>query len=384
MGEKPEHSPLGASSMSRWEHCIGSYRLIEQLAKSEFPEEEPEYRAEGTAAHELIELCLRSGEEPWMWLGQKMPNGVTVTVPMVTGVQTYLDEVLPIMARAEHSYIEFPISAPIHPLFYGKLDFGGIDGHTLYVRDYKNGEGLAVNERGPQTKYYAYGVLHLHPEIRRVNIGIVQPNFIGLPPVRSYEVDAEEIHMWALDELLPAMHAAERGGPLVPGEWCIFCPAKLVCPALSGMFAAACNASPNAERAMSDAQLALNWKMIGPVKKFIKALEEETFRRMNGGRELSGLKLTYKKTNRVWKTGADVQFDYLYGDSAYTERELKSPAQMEDIGANAAELVKQWAFTPEAGLTVALESAKGIAVKPQTSKEAFANFIDVKLKIEDI
>lgn len=370
--------------MSRWSACRGSYQLIQSLAPSAFPEEEPDYRAEGTAAHELIARCLNSGDEPWLWLGQKMTNGVSVTIPMTTAVQVFLDEVLPLMARASQVYIEFPISAPIHPLFYGTLDWAAIVDHTLYIRDYKNGEGLLVDERGPQTRYYSYGVLNLHPEIRKVNIGIVQPNFIGPEPVRSYECPADDIHSWAFEELLPAMQAAERGGQLTPGDHCIFCPAKLVCPALTGMFAAAATATPNAPRAMSDTQLALNWKMIAPVKKHIKAVEDESFRRLNGGCELSGLKLVHKKTNRVWKDGAEAEFKSNYGGAAYTEPELKSPAQMEDIGAEATALVKKWAFTPEAGLTVALEKDARIGVKQPNSKEAFAKFIDAGIKLADI
>lgn len=370
--------------MSRWSTCKGSYRLIQMLAPSEFPEEEPDYRAEGTAAHELIERCLRDNHEPWEFLGLSMSNGVKVTIPMTTAVQVYLDEVMPLMRVADISYIEFPISAPIHPLFYGKLDLGVIRDNTLYVRDYKNGEGVYVDERGPQTKYYAYGVLHLHPEIRRVNIGVVQPNFSGVSLVRSYECDADDIHMWAMEELLPAMQAAEAGGELTPGEHCRFCPAKLCCPMLKGMFAAAANTPPPSAAAMSDMQLALDVKMIEPVKKYIKAIEEELFKRLNHGRQIDGFKLVHKKANRVWKEGADVFFFDAYGDEARNPAVMKSPAQIEDLGPAAASLVKQWAYTPESGLTVAPAKDPRIAIQPENSQKAFANMVDGLLKAEDI
>jgi hypothetical protein len=56
---KPAHSPLGASSMERWQNCPGSIRLSRGI-----PNTESVYAQEGTKAHELAERILTTGEIP--------------------------------------------------------------------------------------------------------------------------------------------------------------------------------------------------------------------------------------------------------------------------------------------------------------------------------
>jgi hypothetical protein len=48
---------------------------------------------------------------------------------------------------------------------------------------------------------------------------------------------------------------------------------------------------------------------------------------------------------------------------------------MEEVSGDAPKLVKEWAYTPQTGLTVALERDKRPAVKVQSSTEAFGEAV---------
>jgi len=72
----------------------------------------------------------------------------------------------------------------------------------------------------------------------------------------------------------------------------------------------------------------------------------------------------------VFKDGAIEALQEL-GPAIYTTPELKSPSQIEKIGSRAKELVKEWAYMPAVGLTVAPITDKRQAVKVQTTAEAF-------------
>ena len=58
------HSPLGASSCSRWWNCPGSV----QLSKG-FHGRSSVFAREGTAAHELSEMCLHQNRDAHEFLG---------------------------------------------------------------------------------------------------------------------------------------------------------------------------------------------------------------------------------------------------------------------------------------------------------------------------
>lgn len=104
-------------------HCPGSIALLKLLGIQE-QSDDPSYRKEGTAMHACAEHCLTNEQDAWEVIGQEFGgDGIIIDQPMALAVQTYIDYVLPLMADADRYYIEYGISSPIHPDFYGKLDF---------------------------------------------------------------------------------------------------------------------------------------------------------------------------------------------------------------------------------------------------------------------
>lgn len=395
------HSPLGASGAERWMNCAGSITLIAELQRQidelGIPaEDDPDYRREGIAMHEAAEHCLKQGADTWEIVGVEFFNTKIDTV-MAGHIQVYLDRCREDMATAALHYIEMPLARPdVHPDMFGTLDFAAIFGSPMReapgpgnyivptlvkVRDLKGGEGIVVDpEENPQMKYYAFMLIDAHPnwdDETPVELEIVQPRaFHPDGPIRTWSTTVGEIREWVKSELLPAMAATELDNTLDAGPHCRFCPAKLVCPLLTSLFRAAATCNPADVANYSNESLARSWRYSKAVKFYIDALDRQMFDRLNRGQEFPEIaKLVPKRANRVWKPEAKDAALHMFGEKAVTPSELKSPAELEKLGAKAKEFVKEHAYTPDTGLTVAPWDDPKPAVKVQTSTEAFAGAV---------
>lgn len=379
-----DHSPLGGSGAERWMNCPGSQTLLKML---DLPDDESDFAAEGSAAHAAAEHCLLNGQDTWEIVGQKF-KGYTITDELALPIQVYLDTCRADMTEGVTWKVETRIgkrhdgSRP-HPLYYGSVDFFAYGENRLVVTDFKFGVGIQVDpEWNAQGLYYAYGILISRPRVRddrEVVIRIVQPRgFHPAGPVREWVTTAGEVLHWGETVLLPAMAAVEFDSSFLAGKWCRFCPAKLACPALSGMFEAATKADITSLPALDAARIGRDYAMIDQVEMYIKALETEVLSRNMAGHTVPGTKLVQKKADRVFKAGAEEIFKARFGEAAFTPAKLKSPAEMEKIEPAAKTLVNEWAFKPDTGLTHALATDKGAAIKVETVTAKFAQFKDLQ------
>jgi len=381
---EPEHSPKGASSAERWLNCSGSSTL---LAKLKFPTtDEEEWTKLGIAAHQAASACLVDSLDAWEMIGREF-HGIKVDKTMAMHIQVYLDYVSQFMRPGVTIGIEERIGADPakrpHPDFYGTVDFDAYGAEEFRIVDFKYGEGIIVDPDGnPQEQYYAYGRLYerrlrgvaLNPE-RKVVLAIVQPRAFHVEgPVREWDTTVGELLNWGDTVLIPAMEAVELDTDFVPGDWCRFCPAKLFCPVLTGLFGAAARANPDAIPNLSDDRLSLEWKHREAVKRYLAALEAEVYRRNMTGNTVPETKLVWKKSNRVLKEGGEQLFVARFGEEAYEPQKVKSVAQLENISAEAKSLVKEWAYMPKTGLTVAAISDKRPAVAVDKITDTFAHF----------
>ena len=146
---------------------------------------------------------------------------------------------------------------------------------------------------------------------------------------------------------------------------------------MHGMFAAALDSHVADVKTISEVSLGQDYRLAATVKMYLKALEEEVFNRLMTGKEIQGVKLVAKKADRVWKDGAEERFRSQFEAEALTIPTFKTPAQME-IVLDARELVKEWAYTPQTGLTVALAEDKRRAVKVDMASKTFAGLVDTE------
>lgn len=378
---RPLHSPLGASGAERWTNCHGSVTLLKHLQLDE--SDEADWTREGTAGHEAAAHALLEGLDAYELVGMTF-HETPITAALATPLQTYLDHV---RSLGDLQHVEYPISSPIHPLFYGQLDYGriGIDasGQVIDVVDLKMGEGLAVEvEDNAQLKYYAFGLIDgLERQTGRefappnkVRLTIVQPRITWHPdgPVRTWETSVSAIKHWVEGTLVQHMRAAEFDASLAAGPWCRFCPAKLVCPLLTAGFGAMAKANPAHVEQMTPARLGLEYEAIKAAKHYITAVERQALSVLMRGEAVPGLKLVRKRANRAWKPGAPELAAKRFGQEAFTKPELMTPAALEAAVPRAKDWIKEFAFTPDTGLTVALASEPGVAQTATPAVERFA------------
>jgi len=373
------HSPLGASSAKRWMACPSSATLIRQ---QKIIGKDSEWAMEGTVAHEVAAMCLEGDQDAWEIVGQRIKDH-DVTCEMAEAVQVYLDYCRSIMAdKGVKVFIEYGVKLErLHESLWGTADFVAISRDVLYIADYKHGAGVKVETaENEQMMYYAYAVLMSLPEGDRpetVSMAIVQPRYFGFNGVEDYCISSAELEVWGSEVLLPAMEVASADNPesFCPGSHCQFCPAKLQCPALTGMFRAALASQLDGVPKMTDAQLGLEWAQIEAVKFYITAVQREVEARLLKGKPVPGLKLVAKRADRVWKDGAASQLRAVLGDAAFNEPKLKSPSEVSKISKGARGFVAEWAFTPQTGYTVAPLSDNREGVTPPSGQDIFGSIV---------
>lgn len=230
---EPEHVAHGGSVVKRFWNCPGSIRLSEGQ-----PNRSSRYADEGTAAHELIRLCLVNKQAAEEYVGWVV-GGVYVTSETAEYVQVFIDhcnstrgDSPPRLVLIEERVDLASLGARV-PL-RGTVDYGQIvTGHRLLiVNDYKHGEGIRVEGRGDmQTRYYALGLLfrvrELHPlvDIDRVRMSIVQPRIRGGQAIQTEEIGASELVEWGAELIGRVEATLQPDAPLHAGDWCKFCPA---------------------------------------------------------------------------------------------------------------------------------------------------------------
>lgn len=361
----PAHSPLGASAAERWMNCPGSVKAAQVVRQMErFDEGDPEYRKNGTLAHELGARCLQEGIDAWQLVG--VPG---FDMAMERGISCYVNYVERLVKTGATLDVEQRMHRPeIHPMFYGTLDAALLWTSAiaplkrLEIVDYKHGEGILVEvEDNAQESYYAVGkVVELNlADDTPVRLTIVQPNaFHPDGPIRSYDTTAGRLRRWLWDRLVPAM---ERGGApeYKIGDWCRFCPAALACPAYDDLV----------ERVLRDGTC--TYREAQALKIIIKRREEQEFKDLMSGLPGTGGKLVHKQTYRVWKHGAETKLVGALGTAAWKEPELISPAVAEKLPGGDV-LVAELAWQPPSpDPTVAILESKKKDWHPQKASEVF-------------
>lgn len=380
----PLHSRLGASGAERWMNCSASSRLIERVAQAaQFEAEDPDWTVEGRNAHSLAAHCLDSDVDAWQLMG--LPAWSFVTVEMAMAVQVYLDYVRSLPGPNKR-WVERRMHRPdIHPLFYGTLDceveyLVDMSAQTpvrpsimLEIVDYKHGAGVLVEvENNAQTMYYANGRLIDRPYLLgsdRVKLTIVQPRGYLDEKVRSWVTTVQELRTWLVEHLVPAMQKTESpDAEFKLGEWCRFCPAKLVCPAYDDL----------ARKVLNGAVLTYPEAM--QLKMLIAAAKKAEYTALMNGEPGTGGKLVMAKVDRVFKPAAEAKLAETYGTGAYTAPKLLSPAAVEALPGGKA-IVAEFAYKPEAGYSVAPLGDPRSAVTPKKPSELFGAVVQ---KVVDI
>lgn len=325
---------------------------------------------EGNAAHDLAEDCLKSGKdaddflgkeyivhhnEPiytkeGKWTGGYTPATETFTVDddMSEAVQVYLDYVRSLIEPGDRVVFEhrFDLSR-YHPKFFGTADCVIIkkDGR-VYVIDYKHGKGVAVDaDDNPQLKYYALGAVTTLDVVglTSVHLVIVQPRCSHLEgTIRTASIDALDLLDWAVDLVAAAKRTEQPDAPLSAGEWCKFCDAAAICPALQKMCLDAALADFSDDgtihlpdpHTLGDNSMKQIIHSIDMIEDWCQRVREYNHAQALAGNVPDGFKLVNKRPQRKWLDAECVPAVLTMFDidpATLFNNKLKSPAQIETV-----------------------------------------------------
>lgn len=177
--------------------CLPSVSFIDMLVAMRLidPGGSSVYADEGTAAHEIRELCLNLGLDPHHFIGTVIyVNGAPypVTSEMAEFLQPGIDWI------RQHTLdpdVEIRVDlSPWLPGQFGTMDGGWVSGDTLYASDLKYGAGEPVSaEDNRQQKLYALGYWHYlgrPAAVKKVVVCIDQPRAGGL---KFWECSIEDL-----------------------------------------------------------------------------------------------------------------------------------------------------------------------------------------------
>lgn len=229
------HSIFSASGSGLWMHCAGG--LLPNLLA---PDEAKEEAAEGTVAHGVGELWLRTCKKPSHLIGtvQTIKEGdrsydIEITVEMLHYVQEYFDwcSWLP----GKH-FIETKVYySQITPIERqgGTADHVACTYQRMVITDLKFGKGVQVfAKNNTQALLYALGFFYENDwlyDFQEIEMRICQPRMSHFD---TWIVSRAELLEFAEHARVRAHLAWSLDAPRTPGEkQCLFCKVKASCAA---------------------------------------------------------------------------------------------------------------------------------------------------------
>lgn len=234
------HALLSASGASRWIACPPSAQL-----EQDFLEEQSDFAAEGTAAHELAETMLKHqleiiDKKQFNAQMKKHKAGQFYSLDMQEHIDGYVSVVMErvnaIRAKTKDALVLLEQRLDFSkwvPKGFGTGDVLIIGDGLMEIIDLKFGKGVPTAAYGnPQIRLYGLGALHQFGflyDIDLVRMTIIQPR---LDSITSDEMPTVDLVKWAEDEVAPKAELAMAGeGELAAGEHCRFCRVRYTCRA---------------------------------------------------------------------------------------------------------------------------------------------------------
>ena len=371
------HALLGASSAERWLACPPSVRLSEK-----FPDTAGVFAREGTLAHSLAELKVRSyftvmTKSAYTRAYNKIRKDELFSTEMDNVTDAYLDYI-------KDCAMQFPAPPTVAcevkvnfsgyvPDGFGTADLVMIGGNTLRVIDFKYGKGVRVEATGnPQMRLYALGALLKYNtlfDIDSVRMTIFQPRLSGVQS--SDEITVKELLEWAEKYVKPRAKLAYKGeGEFAPSEEvCKFCRAKAQCKARADKNLKLFDEAPDAMLLTPEEAGAILEKA-ADIQAWLTDLEGLVSSTLLSGQPVTGWKMVEGRSNRKFADELKVveaMKSAGYDESLLYERKLITLTQMEkDFGKKAvAETLGELIVKPQGKPTLAPAKDKRPELKPE-------------------
>jgi hypothetical protein len=343
------HTSISPSICERFWNCPGSVALCEKCP----PVPENKYMREGINAHYLAQYCLLKGLHPSVMAEDYLvePHSkeeFLVSQDMADAVSVYVEEITKDLENEgltlKDLEVERGFTLDIDPDAKGTNDacFCTPSGR-LYVYDYKHGAGKIVEaENNKQAMYYAAGKAQ-ECLAEEIIIKIVQPRGKDGQPVKEFRVDVKDLDQFKEDLKEHIASAKNENASRCSGEWCRFCPAKVLCPEFRASIFKEANELPASgmdeislpvPKTITEGDLLENLykfdafcSKIAELKDAVHAIALELARH---GKVADGYKLIQKEGNRKWVDESKVIALYAQKVNVW-EQKLLSPAKLEKL-----------------------------------------------------
>lgn len=356
------HAKLSASGSARWLNCPGSVKAEEGYEDSTSP-----FAQEGTAAHELSDICLSNNIQPDTYL-DKHVEGVLVDDDMIEYVSGYISYVRSF--EGEQFYESRVDYSPWVPEGYGTSDAVVIQSDKVHIIDLKYGRGVVVDaENNTQGMLYALGVYndygYLFDNVSEFVIHIYQPRVNNFS---TWSISLDDLLKWGEWVKLQADLALSKDAERIPGDkQCQWCKAKATCKSLSKFtqeimmkeFDDLEELESPEQLTKQQLRLVLDNKKL--IESWLDAVEKHITTLLFDGKKFEGFKIVEGRSLRRWSNedlAAKTLID-LKGEDLVYKKSLISAAQAEKlVGKKNYHLISDYIVKPSGKPTLAKESDK--------------------------
>lgn len=294
-----------------------------------------------------------------------------VVVPYLGEGWTYRNE-----SRAEPC---LPLrSAGVTP---GRLDF--VSYHhataTLVVVDFKFGFREVAAEGNAQMMNYAAAMVPQFPDTKAVRLVIVAPNAGGTV---AYGLRLRELDEWVAKTAATLDVDWTFPPPLVSGDHCRYCPARVTCPKLLELQEEA--VEEGTPRHDAAAHLGRRKAVLDTVEVLRKAVDAEVARQLDLGLAVPGYKLVAGRGSTQWRdpvNGPKLAVAK-WGADAYQPGKLRTPAQLRDDLPGGDLFAAEHMWKRPGALKVEPASSTKPEIKQRTMAERMAILRDMAMRGE--
>lgn len=330
-----DHAILSPSASGRWLVCNRAARL-----ELQFPDEESDFAKEGTLAHSIAEVLLKSGEylltiDKWKYFKEQEFYSEAMYEHVQDFVNYIYEHKNPNVKNWHSPERKVDLSAWV-PEGFGHIDDPFVAGNVLHIFDLKFGKGVQVSAQdNSQLKIYALGMLdELEAvfDIDEVHLHIYQPR---LNNIDKFVISVEDLKFWGNTVLIPAARLAFDGeGEFVAGDHCHFCRARHQCRALADYNLELAKLRFEDYSLLNDDELMQIFAQRKIFESWIKAVSDFALAQALKGKQWPGYKVVEGRSNRKYKDEdkiAKILLDKLYISNMHKPKELLNLEDMQKL-----------------------------------------------------
>jgi len=344
------HSDIvGGSTAKRVMNCPGSVKLAQSVP----PRPTSKYAEEGSLLHDAIHKILSHGAST-----DDFGLGDDLIERKLRPALDALNEIDPNSQMEFQTEISVSFGGYLAGVF-GSCDLIGRIGNRAVVLDWKFGDGVAVDAvENHQLLFYAAAAMRTDDArwafegVTEIECIIVQPPYVKRWLTTPGRVKAFE------RELYDAVTTALRpNAPVKIGDHCKWCPAKPICPAMTGETERALRIQLNS---ISPEGYSNALVIADRLEDWIKSVREMAQQALENDITIPGFKLVPKRATRQWvndEGALEALREMGLESDELTETKLRSPAQVEKVlKKHKLELPKDHVVAVSTGNTIAPES----------------------------